>query len=137
MRPTVHIALASITILTTLTACESADPRTPPPLPTAPSLHVGLEPRDLVVGRVANDAECHIGQRGFPTVRTHDSHVTESASGVITLSCHGQLPPGSEPPTAVVETGLLCFLPEGRTTRDAREVFTPSGQINLTCKFKP
>jgi hypothetical protein len=34
---------------------------------------------------------------GYPVVFTTDSHATESNSGKVTLTCHGQLPPGAEP----------------------------------------
>ena len=128
-------ASLAIACLFPLAACAAAGPDGRA-VPTAPSLHVGIQPRDLVVGRVENDFECHVGQRGFPDVKTWDSHVVEGPNGIITLTCHGQLPAGTEPSTAIVETGLLCFLPESRSTRDAREVFTPSGAIKLTCHFR-
>ena len=134
MRRTTRLALACAL---PLLACDTAVAPEPRAAAAGPSLHVGVQPRDLPLGRVADDVECHVGQRGFPDVKTRDSHVTESASGVVTLTCHGQLPPGTEPTSAVIETGVLCFLPEGRSTRDAWEVFTPSGKINLTCRFRP
>jgi hypothetical protein len=131
---TAAVAAATLAVLL---ACADETRSKGPAWILAPSAHVGIEPRNAEVGHVANDFECHIGQRGFPTVVTHESHVTESSSGNITMTCHGQLPVGSEPQQAVVETGLLCFLPEGRTTRESKEVFTPSGRINLTCWYRP
>ncbi|MFL5580345.1 MAG: hypothetical protein ACJ8AO_08220 [Gemmatimonadaceae bacterium] len=123
--------------LAVIAAAACSEPSGPAPRAAAvPALHVGVQPRDLPLGRVENDFECHIGQRGFPTVNATESHVVESASGNLTLTCEGWLPAGSEPSTAVVETGLLCFLPEGRSTRQAIEVFAPSGRINLTCWFR-
>ncbi len=123
--------------LAVLLACGDDARSKAPASILAPSAHVGIEPRNAAEGHVANNFECHVGQRGFPNVPTRESHVTESSNGNIILTCHGQLPAGSEPAQAVVETGLLCFLPEGRTTRESKEVFTPSGRVNLTCWYKP
>lgn len=137
MRRRTFSTIAAITCMTALAACSDTLGPGEPGSVRAPGFHVGVQPKDLEVGRVANDVECHVGQRGFPTVVTNDSHVVESASGVVTLTCRGQLPAGTEPDRAVVEENLLCFLPEGRQTRDSREIFTPSGQIILVCHFNP
>lgn len=119
-------------------------------LPTAAkapstSFHVGYKGPDEPLGFVTNDAECHVGKKGarWPVaeqydVKTFDAHLGITPSGVVTLSCHGQVPEGQPLPTsAEVEKDVLCFLPGQRETRDAQEVFTPSGEIILSCQLNP
>jgi hypothetical protein len=142
---TAPFTLAAL-LLASLTAAACQDG----PLPTGagavtPRFHVGYKGPDEPLGFVTNDAECHVGKKGdrwAPAeqydVKTFDAHLGITPSGVVTLVCNGEVPAGRPLPThAEVEKAVLCFLPGQRETRDAQEVFTPSGQITLTCHLNP
>jgi hypothetical protein len=142
---TAPLTLAAV-LLATLTAAACQDG----PLPTAaragsPRYHVGYKGVDEPLGFLTNDAECHVGKKGdrWPLaeqydVKTFDAHLGITPSGVVTLVCHGEIPAGQPlPARAEVEKAVLCFLPGQRETRDAQEVFTPSGEIVLTCHLNP
>lgn len=113
--------------------------------PNSISRHVGYKGPDVPFGFVTNDAQCHVGKRGarWPVseqydVFTFDAHLVTTPSGEITMVCNGDIPADQPLPTsAEVEQGVLCFLPNGLSTRHAQEVFTPSGNIELTCHLNP
>ena len=128
-----------------LTAC-SESPLSRSMAPNGAILkHVGYKGPDEPYGFVTNNAECHIGKRGnrwpqseWYDVKDFDAHLVLTPSGEINMSCSGQIPPGQPIPTsAEVEQGVLCFLPNQLSTRQAQEVFTPSGEIILTCHYNP
>jgi hypothetical protein len=89
---------------------------------------------------VVSGFNCAVGIfGGYPLVFTTDSHITQSSSGNMTLTCHGQLPAGSEPETAEIqrseESGGSCRVFSTMATR-WQQVFTPSGEITLKCYVK-
>lgn len=90
---------------------------------------------------VASGFNCTVGLfGGYPSVHTTDSQATESNSGKMTLTCHGQLPEGMAPETAEVQRsedfpGSRCNVFSTMATR-WQQVFTPSGEITLKCYVK-
>ena len=90
---------------------------------------------------VASGFNCTVGVfGGYPRVSTNSSHATESNSGKMTLTCHGQLPEGMAPEKAEIQRsedfpGRRCRVFSSIATR-WRQVFTPSGEISLTCQVK-
>jgi hypothetical protein len=147
MRRTVSIPLALAAAIAGLAALACDDVAAPAAnqVTATPDLHVGYKGPDVPLGFVSNDAECHIGKRGdrwpqaeWYDVKTYDAHLVVTPSGVVTLVCNGRIPADQPlPDHAEVEQGVLCFLPGQRDTRDAQEVFTPSGNIELTCHLNP
>jgi hypothetical protein len=148
MRPTRWIAIPTVCLA--VFGCERAGET--PLAPLTPDFHVGF-PRGVSapLGFVSNDAECHIGKRGnrWPAaeqweVIVHDAQLVVTPGGNITLICSGDMPPTlpngtplAPPAQAEVEQDVLCFLPNGRQTRQAQELFTPSGRVVLTCHYNP
>jgi hypothetical protein len=90
---------------------------------------------------VVSGFNCAVGIfGGYPLVFTTDSHITQSSSGKMTLTCHGQLPAGVEPETAEVQRsedfpGSRCNVFSTMATR-WQQVFAPSGEITLKCQVK-
>lgn len=83
---------------------------------------------------VASGFSCGIGSiGGFPFVLTTDSHTTISNSGNETLICRGNLPAGTEPAKAQVQTGFLCGTFSALTT-NSKQIITPAGEITLKCQ---
>jgi hypothetical protein len=113
--------------------------------PESVRFHVGYKGPDVPYGFVTNDAECHVGKRGLRwpqsewyDVKDFDAQLVTTPSGHITMVCSGDIPDGQPiPSSAEVEQAVLCFLPNQLDTRDAQEVFTPSGKIILTCHYNP
>jgi hypothetical protein len=113
--------------------------------PPAPRFHVGYKGPEVAFGYVTNAAECHVGKKGdrWPVaeqydVKTFDAHLTVAPNGAMTLVCTGDIPSNQpNPAQAEVEPAVLCFLPNQLQTRQAQEVFTPSGKIILTCHLSP
>jgi hypothetical protein len=137
------LGLATATVLALgAGACHDG----PDPLaPADPSFHVGYRGPEAPLGFVTNDAECHIGKRGarWPAaeqyeVKTFDAQLVVTPEGGMTLVCRGDIPADRPwPSQAEVHAAVLCFLPNGVTTRHAWEVFTPGGKIVLTCHYNP
>ena len=133
------IALTVATLLAV--ACAACSDTASPTGATPPGLHVGYKGPDEPLGFVTNDAECHVGKKGnrWPAaeqydVKTYDAHLVVTESGNITLVCQGDIPANQPVPDhAEVEQAVLCFLPNQLETRQAQEVFTPSGKIVLEC----
>ena len=146
MRTTLPKSLLALLVAALIAACgdgsNSTGPLTPP---STERLHVGYKGPDVPLGYVTNSAECHIGKKGnrWPVaeqyeVKTFDAHLTVTPGGVMTLVCRGEIPENQpRPEQAEVEEAVLCFLPDQRDTRRAQEVFTPGGQIILTCHLNP
>jgi hypothetical protein len=137
-------ALFTATVI--IAACgDRSKPVEPLVAPSTPRFHVGYKGPDVTLGYVTNAAECHVGKKGdrWPLaeqydVKTFDAHLTVAPNGAMTLVCIGDIP--SNQPTssqAEVEPAVLCFLPNQLQTRQAQEVFTPSGKIILTCHLNP
>lgn len=146
MRATIPISVLALLAAPFIAACN--DGSSPAGRITAPSsarLHVGYKGPDVPLGFVTNNAECHIGKKGnrWPLseqyeVKTFDAHLTVAPNGEMTLVCHGDIPQNQpRPDQAEVEEAVLCFLPDQLDTRRAQEVFTPGGQIILTCHLNP
>lgn len=144
--------------LAVLAACADHSGPTAPRA-AAPAFHVGYVGGAMGLGSVDNDASCHVGQKGARwaylgtnqwDVDADNAQVVVSQSGQINMTCQGWMlptyPDGSplpRPERAVRERDVLCFLPPGvaggprRETRDADELFLPSGRIVLTCHLHP
>ena len=146
MRATSATLFSALIIASLLTACsEGSNPAGPLGTPDVLRSHVGYKGADVPLGFVDNNAECHIGKKGnrWPVaeqyeVKTYDAELIVTPSGVMTLICHGEIPANQPlPQQAEVEDAVLCFLPNQRQTRQAQEVFTPGGQIILTCHLNP
>jgi hypothetical protein len=147
MQRSLWIGLPAICLLAV--ACEGAPG--PAISPAGPDLHVGYTGPGVPLGFVSNDTECHVGKRGnrWPSseqweVKVYDAQLVVAPSGVVTLVCKAQMPPTKpngdpllRPKHAEVEKNVLCFLPGGRETRHAQEVFTPAGEAILTCHYNP
>jgi hypothetical protein len=146
MRATSATPFAVLFVVTVAAACsERTNPADPLTAPAVVRSHVGYKGTDVPLGFVDNNTECHIGKKGnrWPLaeqyeVRTFDAELIVAPSGVMTLICHGEIPANQpRPQQAEVEEAVLCFLPNQRDTRQAQEVFTPGGQIILTCHLNP
>lgn len=102
------VAALAVVPLALVVSCGDRTPTSLRPATEDSRFHVGYRGSDVPLGFVTNDAECHVGKKG-----------------------------ARWPEAAEVQQGVLCFLPGQRETRDAQEVFTPSGQIVLTCHSRP
>lgn len=148
MRPAPWIAIPAVCL--GMIGCERAGETRMSP--SEPVFHVGFPRNETApLGFVSNNTECHIGKRGnrwHPDeqweVIVRDAQLVVTPGGNMTLVCSGDMPatlpngtPLAPPAQAEVAQGVLCFLPNRVVTRDAQELFTPSGRVILTCHYNP
>ena len=91
---------------------------------------------------VFHGGTCRIPARaGFPALVATDAHLVLTPSGNGSLKCHAQLPPGTEPTSAVtIDISGNCRLADGAggtlLGTEGSVTYAPSGSVNLTCQFK-
>ncbi len=84
---------------------------------------------------VIQDLACGIATPPFGGISATDSIFVLTPSGHATLVCHGDLPAGVGPTSAIVIPGLLCFAPGVTPTTQSHTTISPSGEVTLVCQF--
>lgn len=67
---------------------------------------------------------------------TTDSHVVQTPSGNVSLTCHFTIPPELVPASTMQHAGFLCGTQFGVTT-NTKSVTTAGGTAMLRCQIKP
>ena len=90
---------------------------------------------------VYHGGPCSFRIGGFPLVVATNVHSVITPSGNASLTCQGELPPGTAPETAVtIDLAGRCRIgtPNGIVVGTKGSVtYTPSGNANLSCHYKP
>jgi hypothetical protein len=90
---------------------------------------------------VYHGGPCSFRLGGFPLVVATNVHSVITPSGNASLTCQGELPPGTAPETAVtIDLDGRCRIgtPNGIVVATRGSVtYTPSGHANLSCHYKP